>query len=108
MENLRILVVEDDRSTLKTIHKILEKQGYEVIAAEDGATAGGLLSNGHFDVILTDLNMPGGMSGIDVLDIVKERYRQTESRRDWAAGRKGVDDFEPQTITNQASRGGSA
>ena len=62
----RILLVEDDRTTLHLIGSILKSGGYEVIAAEDGAEALRKLRAQHIDLVLTDIWMPE-MSGIDLL-----------------------------------------
>lgn len=78
MNNLRILVVEDDPVTLNVIEKRLVKAGYEVETAESGVKAEELLVKRFFDVVVTDLMMPGGMDGIDLLEATKARWNETE------------------------------
>lgn len=78
MNNLRILVVEDDPVTLNVIEKRLVKAGYEVETAKSGVEAAELIPNRFFDLVVTDLMMPGGMDGIDVLEATKAKWNETE------------------------------
>ncbi|MDY6974116.1 MAG: response regulator, partial [Thermodesulfobacteriota bacterium] len=78
MHNLKILVVEDDPVTRTLLERKLTNDDYEVSTAENGAAAVDLLSNQYFDVVLTDLMMPGGIDGIGVLESAKSRYSHTE------------------------------
>ncbi|MDO9041389.1 MAG: response regulator [Desulfocapsaceae bacterium] len=71
MNNMTILVVDDDPVIRKMLEKRLEKEGYEVLIAEDGYQARKMLPQQHIDVVLTDLMMPGSIGGIEVLDIAK-------------------------------------
>lgn len=78
MESLKILVVEDDPGTLLVLQKMLNKAGHEVMTAEDGHQAVDIVSDRFFDLVITDLSMPGDVDGIGVLEEVKEKYKQTE------------------------------
>ena len=78
MNNLSILIVEDDPVTLNVIEKRLVKAGYEVKTAESGVEAAELVVKHFFDVVVTDLIMPGGMDGIDLLEATKARWNETE------------------------------
>jgi len=78
MNNLKILVVDDDPVTRLTLKKTLSKFECKVDTVEGGVNAIELLSSNHYDVVLTDLMMPGGVDGIGVLDAVKEKYNDTE------------------------------
>lgn len=71
MKNMTILVVDDDPVIRRMLEKRLEKEGYEVLLAEDGYQARKILPQQHIDVVLTDLMMPGTIGGIEVLDIAK-------------------------------------
>ena len=71
MRNMTILVVDDDPVIRRMLEKRLEKEGYEVLIAEDGYQARKMLPQQHIDVVLTDLMMPGSIGGLEVLDIVK-------------------------------------
>ena len=78
MNKLKILVVDDDPVTRLLLKKRLSKAEYEVESAKNGVEAVGLISKSYFDVVLTDLMMPGGVDGIGVLDAIKTKYSQTE------------------------------
>ncbi len=78
MQTLRILVVDDDPVTRSLLSKRLAKADYEVTTAEDGVAAVKRLSSDYFDVVLTDLMMPGGVDGIGVLETAKEASLKTE------------------------------
>jgi DNA-binding response OmpR family regulator len=68
---LRILVLDDDRTTQRFLRYILEKDGYEVTTAGDGVEALLALGQGSFDLILSDLHMPH----LDGLQLLAQRTR---------------------------------
>jgi DNA-binding NtrC family response regulator len=57
----KILIVDDEPLFLQTTGQLLSKEGAECETAEDAATALGILQEKDFDLILTDLNMPGNL-----------------------------------------------
>ncbi len=67
----RILVVDDESSIVGLLTTVLAENGWEVTGASSGADGIEKLELGQFDVILTDLMMPGE-SGIDLLRASKE------------------------------------
>lgn len=73
MKNLKILVVDDDPVTLTLLEKRLKKETYEVETAVDGVSAIKKIDSKYYDIILTDLVMPGGVDGIGVLVKAKEK-----------------------------------
>ena len=78
MQSLKILVVDDDAVTRALLSKRLAKADYEVTTADDGVEAVHRLSAEYYDVVLTDLMMPGGVDGIGVLESAKENNLKTE------------------------------
>lgn len=78
MKNLSILVVDDDPVIRRLLEQRLTRENYRVQIAEDGYIAEKLLTNHFFDVILTDLMMPGEIGGIEVLEIAKEINQMSE------------------------------
>lgn len=78
MKNLKILVVDDDPVTLLLLKKKLTNAEYEVDTAKNGNEAVQFISESFYDVVLTDLMMPGGPDGIGVLEAVKARSDRTE------------------------------
>lgn len=78
MKTLSILVVDDDPVIRHLLEQRLLKEHYQVQTAEDGYVAEKFLRQQFFDVVLTDLMMPGGIGGIEVLEIAKETNANTE------------------------------
>lgn len=66
-----VLIVDDERSMRDFLKILLEKEGHEVIVAENGDKALALMPDHDIDVIVTDIRMPG-MSGIELLEEIKE------------------------------------
>jgi len=68
----RILVVEDERAIQLALSGLLRREGYEVACAGDGAGAIAQLREAPVDLVLTDLALGDGPSGMDVLRASKE------------------------------------
>ncbi|MEA3361407.1 MAG: response regulator [Thermodesulfobacteriota bacterium] len=71
-----ILLVDDDRSILRTISPFLESNGYRVTTSESGEYAIELLKKQSFDIIITDLVMKT-IDGLQVLKKAKEKSQET-------------------------------
>jgi DNA-binding NtrC family response regulator len=71
MEKARILVVDDNESFRESVVEMLRRQGYEVVPAVNGPVALGNYHEGAFDLVVSDLKMPG-MSGIELLERVRQ------------------------------------
>jgi two-component system response regulator HydG len=67
----RILVIDDDEAVRESIGRMLRGAGYVVQPASTGEEGLAIARRGGFDVILSDLRMPG-LSGIDVLRTLRE------------------------------------
>jgi two-component system, OmpR family, response regulator len=78
MTNLSILVADDDPVIRRLLEERLKNADYQVMVAEDGYQASDFLKQECFDVVLTDLVMPGDIGGIEVLEITKELHPETE------------------------------
>jgi two-component system response regulator AtoC len=73
---VRVLVVDDKENMLKLFARILA-EGYRLTTAADGARALSLVATEEFDVVVTDIRMPGA-GGFEVLEAVKARAPSTE------------------------------
>lgn len=71
MANENILVIDDSPDILTQFASFLKEEGFEVDTALDGPTAISKIDKKFFDLILTDLKMPG-MDGMEVLRYVQE------------------------------------
>lgn len=67
-----ILVVDDEGAIRYSVTKTLERTGYQVVTASSGEEALAILTERDFDVVLTDIRMPG-ISGVDLLAQIKEQ-----------------------------------
>jgi DNA-binding NtrC family response regulator len=72
----RVLVVDDKENILKLFARLLGDT-YEVTCAGDGTRALALVAAQEFDVVVSDVRMPGA-DGFEVLRAVKSRYPDTE------------------------------
>ncbi len=71
MEALKkVLIVDDDPVVTSSFDRVLSGKGYAVIKAASGAEALEKLNAEHYDLVFTDIRMPG-MSGIEVAERVK-------------------------------------
>ena len=71
-----ILICDDDQGMRDTVAAIL-KRDYRVMGAASGEAALGVMKSEDIDLILLDVRLPG-ISGFDVLKIVKENYSLVE------------------------------
>jgi CheY-like chemotaxis protein len=72
----KVLVVDDDPVVGKSFNRVLSGKGYIVVTAEDGYDALQKLQSEHYDLVYTDLRMPG-MTGLEVAEKVKARQPWT-------------------------------
>jgi two-component system cell cycle sensor histidine kinase/response regulator CckA len=74
---IRILVVEDSRTQAEALRLLLEDHGYSVTVAPDGEAALDLVRKGSFDVVVSDITMPG-ISGYEVCRRIKGELRRRD------------------------------
>jgi DNA-binding NtrC family response regulator len=67
----KILVVDDEQSMRDTLQIMLEKEGFEVDTADDGLKALEMLGMKKYDLIITDLKMPG-LDGIGMIEEIND------------------------------------
>ncbi len=68
---LRVLIADDEEMIRTFLAELLEQTGHPVMAVSNGAEAIGLMQTGLFDLVFSDIKMPGA-SGIDVLRHARE------------------------------------
>ncbi|MGO9685009.1 MAG: response regulator [Beijerinckiaceae bacterium] len=66
----KVLVVDDDPAVSKSIDRVLSNKGYAVITAGSGEEALRKLNEEKYDVVYTDIRMPG-LSGLEVAEQIK-------------------------------------
>lgn len=109
----KILVVEDEHAIRLALKGLLKREGHEVQLAEDGEIATGLLRDQAFDLVITDLALGRGASGMDVLRVAKEERPETAVIMITAHGsekiaveamKTGADDYVPKPFDNDELR----
>jgi len=70
----RILVIEDNLEFRELVVLQLKSIGYVTVECEDGPSALEILKSEKIDVILSDIILPGGMSGVDILKQTSLKY----------------------------------
>ncbi len=71
MKKVSILVIDDDTGMTETMKDILDEHGMEVAIANDGYYAINLVNERSFDIILSDIKMPG-INGVETLKEIKK------------------------------------
>jgi two-component system KDP operon response regulator KdpE len=96
----RVLIVEDDQALRSSIRSVLERSGYEVRTAGDGATGARELQGETFDVVLLDIGLPfidgwrilGGLEGKRTPSVIVISARGAEEDKVRALD-LGADDY---------------
>jgi len=68
----RILIVDDEESMIQFLSILLSKEGYEIVVARSGRDALARAEEETFDVVVTDIKMPGEIDGLGVLSGIKK------------------------------------
>ncbi len=74
----RILVVDDDPETCRFMRELLSEEGREIEMAESVEQALARLEGGRFELVLSDINLDAGGSGLDLLRVFKSRDPEVE------------------------------
>lgn len=110
MDNVtNILIIDDEDIVLKSCVRILKNDTYEIDTAQSGDEGLKRVSEKEYDIVITDLKMPG-LSGMDVLAELKKNHPETmviiftgfatvENARD--ALKMGAFDYIPKPFTNE-------
>jgi CheY-like chemotaxis protein len=71
-----ILVVDDEPDIREILTAILDRNGYSVLTASNGLEALDILKINNIDLVISDIQMPGG-NGIDLLDNIRKIHHET-------------------------------
>jgi two-component system KDP operon response regulator KdpE len=97
---MKIVVADDDRQILGALRIILTARGYDVVVAPDGKQALDRVIDGHPDLVILDLGMPG-LDGLQVIEAIRGWSTvpilvisgRTDSAEKVEALDKGADDY---------------
>ena len=70
--NLKVLVIDDDAVVGRSFDRVLSDKGYDVSTVLNGADALSSIEENNYDVVFTDIKMPG-MDGLEVTERIKAR-----------------------------------
>src|SRR6186997_2308810 len=70
-EKPRILIADDEQSMREWMRLLFQRDGFEVLTAEDGIAARDLIAREYVDVVLTDIRMPR-LDGVSLLKSIRE------------------------------------
>jgi len=73
----KILAVDDDGLVRRSLEILLRGAGHDPTVASSGQEALGFLPQRHFDLLITDIRMPG-MDGLQVIQAVRDYCRETK------------------------------
>jgi DNA-binding NtrC family response regulator len=72
-ETPRILIVDDDPGQRSLLNSFLQSQGFETVVADSGTRALETLRSSHFDMMISDVRMPG-LSGLETLRRARQEH----------------------------------
>jgi len=75
-EKPNILIIDDEESIRDSCSQVLQKEGYRVVAAKDGAEGLNAFKNQFFHLVLLDLKLPG-LNGLQLLAELKKENPDT-------------------------------
>ncbi len=70
-EKPRILIVDDEQSMREWMRLLFQRDGFEVLTAEDGVAARDMVAREYVDVVLTDIRMPK-LDGVELLKAIRD------------------------------------
>lgn len=70
MEGYKVLIVEDNEVIREQLARVIRKEGFEVVTAEDGEMGLEMFKNERPEILIADLKMPG-MNGMELMHEVR-------------------------------------
>ena len=70
---VRILIIEDDKEMRSLLEDILDEEGFETESVSNGSEGLQELAKEPFDLVITDIRMPG-LTGLDILPGIKKLH----------------------------------
>ncbi len=74
-EPIRLLLVEDETESALAIQRMLDRRGVGVHPVVDAESALEELAAGDYDIVVSDVRLGAGMTGVDLLRSIRDRYR---------------------------------
>src|SRR5579862_5016630 len=96
-----ILVVDDESEVCEAIRRVLERAGFVVAAAKNGAEGLQLTEQGLPDIVITDLIMPK-VNGLELIKVLKMRFPRVRVIAISGGGSFGPLAYKPEAIKTHA------
>jgi CheY-like chemotaxis protein len=87
-----ILVVDDEDNLRDVLVEVLRRDGHEVDSAVDGAEGLRRVEERRYDLVVTDLRMPG-LEGPELYRALRERYPEQPPRVIFMSANTGIDEY---------------
>jgi len=75
-----ILVIDDEELIIKSLKKLLEKNGFSVFVAKNGQDAIAMIDVENFNLIIADIRMPG-MNGVETVQSIYKSLKQSNLKK---------------------------
>jgi DNA-binding response OmpR family regulator len=103
MKKLRILIIDDEKAIARMLEKALSRAGFQVEIASDGTQGVEKYDGAHFDVVITDVKMPG-LSGKQVTEHIRRSGKPRTpvlaiSGTPWELAEHSFDDILPKPFS---------
>lgn len=92
MARLRILVVDDEDNLRDVLVEVLRRDGHEVDSAVDGAEGLRRARERRYDLVITDLRMPG-LEGPELYRALRAHYPEQPPRVIFMSANTGIDEY---------------
>jgi len=76
----KILVIDDEELIVRTLSNLLERNGYEVLVVKDGKDALAMVEEEDFDIIISDIRMPG-QDGVQTIRAIEKVMQIQQKQR---------------------------
>jgi CheY-like chemotaxis protein len=96
-----VLIIDDEEDIRDALRRVLERAGYRVRAAEDGADGLTQMQQRAADIIITDIIMPK-LNGVEAIAAMRERFPGARIIAISGGGNYGASDYQPNAITTSA------
>lgn len=68
----RVLLIEDDLLSARYVESVLNRSGHSVVVSHNAIDAFNVVKSNHFDLIISDANLPNGKSGFDLVRSIRK------------------------------------
>ena len=96
-----ILLIDDETDVRESVSRVLEREGYTVHTAENAETGLALVANGDFDVLISDVIMPG-IDGVQAIRQIRNSHPGMKIIAISGGGNFGRRAYQPEAITTTA------